>query len=296
MKRLEKPIIVIGPGRTGSTIISEIVFAHHELGGPTNYSEWQPKLPWLSALTRLSNNDLWWISGEKAQQQKTRFLNNYVPRPAEAWSLWQNMTRSDIDFSRDFLLYKRASETEKQTIRHTFDAMLKLQGKQRLALKLTGPARLEYLHSIFPDAYFINIVREPTATVTSLLNTPFWQQQGAKQLWWHGAYSKKELNTYNAIARNPVAGTAFQLNKILTTTKEEQARVKANMLTIHYEQFLSNPKYAIHSIMSFCHLSNDQRIDQKLEQTGFSNRQLTNQLESTSRETIERWCPAKLAC
>lgn len=295
MKRLERPIIVISPGRSGSTIVSEILFAHPLLGGPTNYTEWYPNLPWFSALSRLSNNDFWSIRGEKAQYQRTALLNNIVPRPAESWSLWQKMTRGDIDFSRDFLLYKRASEVEKQTIRRTFDEMLTLQGKQRLALKLTGPARLEYLHSIFPDAYFINIVREPTATVTSLLNTKFWQEQGTQQLWWRGAYSRKELNTYNAIAKNPVAGTAFQLNKILTTTKEEQARVNANMLTIQYEQFLSNPKYAIHSIMSFCHLSNDQRIDEKMERTVFSNRQLASKISMTSRQTIERWCPAKLA-
>ncbi len=101
-KVLAKPIIFVGPGRSGSTIISEFVLSHNQLGWPDNYLEWMPSIASTAWLTRLSQNRFWRVDGEKGQLNKTKFMNNYIPRPAEAWSFWQSITREEIDFSRGF--------------------------------------------------------------------------------------------------------------------------------------------------------------------------------------------------
>lgn len=292
MKSIANPIIFIGPGRSGSTIISEVVLAHRQLGGPSNYTEWYPSLPVLALLSRCVNNDYWLIHGVKAQLNTTMPFNHLIPRPAEAWSFWQKHTRSDIDFSRNFLINKRATSRERQNIHRAFARLLMLQGKPRLGLKLTGPGRIEYLHSLFPDAYFINVVRDPCATVNSLLNVPFWQQQGAKQLWWEGAYSSEELKTYQQIRYDPVAGTAFQLNKVLETTRREMEYCGVNALTIHYEDFIANPVYTTRKILGFCHLSNDSRVAQRLNTCQVINRnqQTCQNLALTNK--VRQWCPS----
>lgn len=291
MMQLIKPIIFIGPGRSGSTIISEMILAHKTIGGPSNYTEWYPNVSFMAYLSRLTNNKFWSISGVKAQLNKTLPLNNLIPRPAEAWSFWQGITRDDIDFSRNFLLYKRATEQEKQRARKTLAEMVTRQGKTRLGLKLTGPGRVEYLHSLFPDACFVNVVREPSATVNSLLNVPFWQKQGAKELWWKGAYSDDELETYQRIRHDPIASTAFQLNKVLTTTREEIERTNVNALTVHYEDFIANPIYTTRQILSFCHLSNNSRIDRKLKQCHAINRNAQNLQNPEIKGIVDQWCP-----
>ncbi|EHT4941091.1 hypothetical protein VV99796_03699 [Vibrio vulnificus] len=287
--RLSAPIIFIGPGRSGSTVISEFVMAHHSLGWPDNYCEWFPSLPSLAWLTRLTNNSLWHLSGEKAQLNHTLPLNNLLPRPAEAWPFWQKITRDEIDFSRGFLLHQRASAEEKQRIRRYLNQHLRAQGKPRLAMKFTGPGRVEYLSSIFPDALFINVVREPAATVNSLLKVPFWQAQGLHQLWWRGAYSSHELETYQQIRHDPVCSTAFQLSKILKTTEEEIARTKVKSLTVHYEDFVRDPQFIIHQIMHFCHLPPCERVRNKLRNSPIRDQNKAAKVSGIAKR-VSAWC------
>ncbi|HDY8155830.1 TPA: sulfotransferase [Vibrio vulnificus] len=287
--RLSTPIIFIGPGRSGSTVISEFVMAHHSLGWPDNYCEWFPSLPSLAWLTRLTNNSLWYLSGEKAQLNHTLPLNNLLPRPAEAWPLWQKITRDEIDFSRGFLLHQRASAEEKQRICRYLNQHLRAQGKPRLAMKFTGPGRVEYLSSIFPDALFINVVREPAATVNSLLKVPFWQAQGLHQLWWQGAYSNRELETYQQIRHDPVCSTAFQLSKILKTTEEEIARTKVKSLTVHYEDFVRDPQFIVHQIMHFCHLPPCERVRNKLRNSPIRDQNKAAKVSGIAKR-VSAWC------
>ncbi|HAS8422037.1 TPA: sulfotransferase [Vibrio vulnificus] len=287
--RLSAPIIFIGPGRSGSTVISEFVMAHHSLGWPDNYCEWFPSLPSLAWLTRLTNNSLWYVSGEKAQLNHTLPLNNLLPRPAEAWPFWQKITRDEIDFSRGFLLHQRASAEEKQRIRRYLNQHLRAQGKPRLAMKFTGPGRVEYLSSMFPDALFINVVREPVATVNSLLKVPFWQAQGLHQLWWLGAYSNHELETYQQIRHDPVCSTAFQLNKILKTTEEEISRTKVKSLTVHYEDFVRDPQFIVHQIMHFCHLPPCERVRNKLRNSPIRDQNKAAKVSGIAKR-VSTWC------
>ena len=271
-KRLTSPIIFIGPGRSGSTIISEIIFAHETLAWPSNHLEYLPRVPLVNLLRPVFDNRYWSLIGEKGQLNKTRLLNSLLPLPAEAFPFWESLTRPEIDFSRGFLLDQVANEEEQRRIRSTIARLVSWQGKQRFAMKLTGPGRIGYLQSIFPDARFVNVIRDPVATVRSLLAVPFWKDLGMHRLWWTGAYSNAELNKFEAIRDDPVAATAFQLAKVLKTTQQEALRCGANLLTVHYEQFVENPSQAVQQICAFLDLSVSDNLQRKLAQTTVHDR------------------------
>ena len=55
---LEKPIILFGSGRSGTTIISEILFQHEDLAWHSNYQEIFPGIPQINYLRRLFDNRL----------------------------------------------------------------------------------------------------------------------------------------------------------------------------------------------------------------------------------------------
>ncbi|EPH6503888.1 sulfotransferase [Vibrio vulnificus] len=156
-------------------------------------------------------------------------------------------------------------------------------------MKFTGPGRVEYLSSIFPDALFINVVREPVATVNSLLKVPFWQAQGLHQLWWQGAYSNHELETYQQIRHDPVCSTAFQLNKILKTTEEEISRTKVKSLTVHYEDFVRDPQFIVHQIMHFCHLPPCERVRNKLRNSPIRDQNKAAKVSGIAKR-VSTWC------
>jgi hypothetical protein len=265
---LEKPIIFVGPGRSGSTIISEFIMEHEQLAWPSNYLELFPGISMSNYVRRLFDNRFWRMTGEKAQKiNRTRRLNEAIPRPAEAYPFWQKITRKDIDFSRGFLLGEVASDEERDSIRSTFAGLVAAQARQRLIIKITGPGRIAYLQSIFPDAIFINVLRDRSATIRSLLNVPFWKDLGMYKLWWTGAYSEDELQHYKTICHDPAASTGFQLDKIIETTQQEAQLCGANMNTVLFEGFISNPETVINQILKITDLPESKWITRKLQKT-----------------------------
>ncbi|NCF09869.1 MAG: sulfotransferase [Gammaproteobacteria bacterium] len=285
--RLERPLIFIGPGRSGSTVISEAVLAHEQLGWPSNYLEYRPHSPWVNLVQRLLDNDLWRLVGEKSQLNRTRQLNTLLPRPAEAYPFWAELTGPDVDFARGFLLHERPSPRVRDRVRRTLQRMLAWQGKSRLGMKFTGPGRIGYLSALFPDARFVNVVRDPVATVQSLLKVPFWAQLGMHRLWWTGAYSDDERAEYESLREDPVASTAFQLGKILTTTRDEAAACGVPMLTLAYEDFIVRPRETVAQVLDFAGLPASRWIDRKLDGMQVHDRNRAAILDSRQVRLVE---------
>ncbi len=252
-KRLRKPIIFIGCGRTGTTIISEIVMRHKNLAFPSNYQSLFPKQPYVNLIRLIFDNPLWRIVGQKKQLNKVFFLNKFFFNPDEAYPMWDHITGKDTDFSRSFLHNKVATKKDIKCIRNYFNQLVKLQGKKRLALKITGPSRIKYIQSIFPDAQFIYLQRDKIATIHSFLKVDFWKSRGMKQLWWKGAYTEEEEIWAEQNKHTPLAITALQVKKLVDISKQELSN--APHISINYEAFVENPALEILKILEFTKLN-----------------------------------------
>src|SRR6476469_2221196 len=152
---LRKPIIIFGTGRSGTTIISEILFQHEDLAWHNNFQELVTWTPLVNYLRRAFDNK-WWRKISMNTQKNKSLLNWLSFRPIERYNFWEKITGPRIDFSRGFLLDTKATEKESKYIRSFFARMVKYQKRKRLAFKITGPSRMEYMMSIFPDAVFVN--------------------------------------------------------------------------------------------------------------------------------------------
>jgi hypothetical protein len=271
MGSISKPIIIIGSGRSGTTIISEIVFRHESLAWPSNYQEKFPALTEINLLRFFFDNTLWRVVGQKPQLNKVSSVNKFLFKPAEAYHFWEYITGPRIDFSRGFLINDRATAEEARKIRSIFDKLLNYQCRSRLAFKITGPSRIGYLQSIFPDALFVNIVREPLPTIKSWLNVDFWQDKGKNQLWWKGAYSLEEEAWALKNSDKPELLAAMQYKKLMDITAMEIEQHKAKCLTVHYEEFVSHPFRVINEILNFVGLSQSSFIDKFLQRNKIYN-------------------------
>lgn len=256
---LNNPIILISSGRAGSTIFSEVLFRHKKIGFPSNYNEKFPFFPAISGIRNIFDNRFYRKIGIKKQQYNAPgFSNKIMFTPSEAWAMWEYITGPDINFSRDFLLGRQASHETIERIRKYFREILFWQSKKRLAFKITGPSRLEFLHSIFPDAKFIRIIRNPYATVFSFLNAPFWKRQGISQLWWLGAYSNEEIELVQTKKDNPIWMTAFQLKRVLETTNQEILKLGIPVTEVVFEDFITDPVAQTKTIFNSLDLEFDQ--------------------------------------
>jgi len=194
-------------------------------------------------------------------QNNKSLLNWLCFRPIERYNFWEKITGPRIDFSRGFLLDTTATEKERKYIRHFFVKMVKYQKRKRLAFKITGPSRMEYMMSIFPDAVFVNVTREPLGTIRSWLEVNFWQDKGKTQLWWTGAYSSEEEAMAEKLSTEPALITAFQYRKLSETTAYEIEKMKPEIYEVSYEDFIKNPKGFIHDIMQKLHLKPSRLVE-----------------------------------
>jgi len=180
-------------------------------------------------------------------------------------------------------LDEKATEHEIKRIRSFLSKQVKYQGKKRLIMKFTGPARLEYLTSIFPDALVVNVIREPLATIRSWLEVDFWQRMGVDKLWWRGAYTPEELAYAEIIKDKPALITAFQYKKLMETTRHEIDKLGLNIYECRYEDFVKDPKTFIYKMMEFMQLQPSKNVDDYLENIIVDNR---NERQSKTSKTL----------
>src|SRR4051812_24966842 len=267
---LEKPIIIFGTGRSGTTVTSDIIFHHEDLAWHSNYQELFPKFAGINYLRRIFDNSLWHISGMNTQNNKS-LINQIYFRPIERYDFWEAVTGPRINFSRNFLLNERATEEERINIRAFFSKMVKYQNRKRLAFKITGPSRMEYLQSIFPDAMFVQITRDPVATVRSWLEVK-WSNQITEQLWWEGAYNEEELAKAKEISKDQPLFAAFQYKKLMETTAYEIKKLNANVYTARYEDFVRQPKEFIEKLMEYVQLQPSKFVNAFMQKLFVQNR------------------------
>lgn len=286
---LDKPIIFLGFPRSGTSIISDIIFQHEDLAWPSNYSAFFPDKMGINKLRQLLDNQFWQLRGQKKQLNKVPFYNKYLFKPGESYKFWEYLTGKRIDFSRDFLLGEKATPEEKKRIRSLFDKMIRYQKRSRLAFKITGPGRVSYLHSIFPDAVFVEITRTPYAAIRSSLEVGFWKGK-EHELFWKNGYTDNELLEVEKLKKNPALLVAYQYNKIRYTTQNEFEASNTTYYSLPYENFIKSPKLFIAQLCSKTGLRESRFIKDffKKNQIYNRNKEVTNYFSKKDRKEIRK--------
>lgn len=259
-QQINKPVIFIGTGRSGTTVISEIIMRHPALAYPSNYNARFYKYPIVSIIRYLFVNKFYRIYGKKKQLNTINPIARFSIKPGENYNMWSYLTGKNIDFSRNFLLDTAVPAERINFIRNYFIKLMKWQGKKRLAFKITGPSRIGFLQQIFPDAYFVYLKREPVPVISSFYKVKFWVTRGLNRLHWLGAYSDEEMNEIEKHKDNSVYMTAVQIKKLIDMHQYEVKKCKPNIIEISYEYFIKNPEQSIHAILDFANLKKDSEL------------------------------------
>ena len=111
---IKRPIFVIGMPRSGTTVISQAISVHEDLGWFSNYFEWVPFSPEISLLTRLTSLPKIgsYLIGKKKQDSRiSGFIRRFLPYCTEAYPVWRRYCSER--FELNYLLSQFASENEK---------------------------------------------------------------------------------------------------------------------------------------------------------------------------------------
>lgn len=282
---LEAPIIFVGAPRSGTSVISEIVMRHRDLAYPSQYQSRFVGNTDINYLRRLGDNSLWRFHGQKKQLNKVSRLNYFIFRSVEAYPMWNHIVREGLNFSRSFLIGETATPEEKKKISDFFRKLTRKQGKKRLAFKITGPSRLHYLLSIFPDAKVVRINRDSTAVVNSLLRVNFWQSRGMKDFWWQGAYTQHDFDWLEANRTDSALITGYQIKRVMEVTNRELQELRPSVLEVSYSDFVSDPLNSIAQILSHTGLSQDNACYDYLNENKIHNQNKRNITFFSKEET-----------
>ena len=281
-----QPIFFVGVPRSGTTVVFETFSRHENLGYPTNYTRKFPKWPVMGLLFFFFNRRSLYLMGKMEKHGGVPLGNKLRPKIAEAYSFWDYYTRTN--FSRNYLGQQVCGETARVRVSRAVNSLLKWQKKPRFCSKLTGPPRIEYLKSIFPDAKFVHIVRDGRAVVNSLLNVSFWRKKGGlDRPYWKPGLPGEYVNMWKDFNRDSAILAALQWRNIIEVAHCERRQLGSEQyLEIRYEDFITAPHELLQTLYKFCNLSDSKRAHTFLDYNPVSAGMNSKYKKDLSPDTI----------
>lgn len=241
---IEKPIFIVGVGRSGSTIFHRIFTEH-------------PHVAWLSS--RLCNKfpNKPHVNSYLMKAIDYPKIGNFIRRrfiSGEGYDFWEYHSRGFSEPCRDLL----ASDVTSKLKRELPDALSQIltAKRNRLLIKITGWPRIGFLNEIFPDAKFIHIKRDQRSVINSLINVDFWSGWQGPHKWRWGELTAKQMQEWDRFDRSYVALAGIEL-QILSDAMEQAKRCMPNpenFLEVAYEDLCTDPMNIYKNVIDFCEL------------------------------------------
>lgn len=251
---IDRPVFVVGAPRSGTTLVFNTFAARSDLAWFTQHLSRLPRWPSVTVLARLAYLNRGFRKSIDRSDRSRHPLEKLRVGPSEAYGVWERYCGERFLF--DFLRDQRATSTEIREMRELVGKLLRYQGKPRFATKITGPARITYLSSIFPDARFVHVIRDGRAVVRSLLDVHFWGGTWREnRAAWSGGLTDEDLDRWRALDQAPLALAALQWRAIIRSARDEAQRLAGGRYTeLRYEDFVTRPEVALDEMTDFCEL------------------------------------------
>lgn len=241
---IDRPLLLLGTGRSGTTLALELLGCHPELAWISQYTNRFPRRCELAFLSRIVDHDR--LARLIPWEQKLR------PRPVEA----NNMLRSVTD-GRFWERRRLSASDVDEAVRRQYQTMVRRHlhwhGKGRFLQKHTGYPRTDYLRAIFPDGRFVHVLRDGRAVANSLLGVGFFD--GTMESWRWGPMRPEFEQEYLASGRAPVVLAAIVWKTLVDMIRPAMDELPAGQgLTVRYDQILADPHRTLATILEFAEL------------------------------------------
>ena len=251
---VHRPIFFVGAPRSGTTVIFNVFAARPDLAWFSQHLARFPGWPSVTVLTRLADLGRGFRKSIDRSDLRRGRLERLRVGPSEAYPVWERYCGER--FVYDFMLGARATPAERDRVQRLVAKLLRYQGKSRFATKITGPARVGYLASIFPDAQFVHVIRDGRAVTSSLLRVHFWRDSWReRQVSWSGGLDEEVLDPWRDSDDLPLALAALQWAAIVAAARDEaRALAPGQYVELRYEDFVADPHRALDEVTAACDL------------------------------------------
>ncbi len=236
---VDRPLFILGTGRSGTTVLGKILSMHREVGWLN-----EPKLMWHAACEHEDLN------------------GNYTDSAAA-----YRLAAAD------------ATPAVQRAMRNQYAAYLRTTRNSRVLDKYPELIfRTEFVRQIFPDARFLFLVRDGYATCRSIARWSQHHGQSSRKDntdWWGVNRRKWQLLVEQLVRRDPqlgnhadtIAGFDDHVSMAAVEwilTMQEGLRLTETCsdvtLTVHYEQLTRAPRETVADILQFAGLQPDETV------------------------------------
>jgi hypothetical protein len=240
-----RPIVIVGTGRCGSTLLHRLLALHEDVGWLSTFNETFPRQTWLSLFSPLYG----WPLPSRVKHLKA------FPKPFEAYRFWERYLPG---FSRreGALTAADVPVGGIDPVRRATTRILRIQRRSRLLVKVTGWSRIAYFDRIYPDALFISLRREPRAVVSS------WVKAGWLDVtsppdgrdWQWGKVPPEYLEVWRELGGGPLLSVTLKMRLDLDDIDRNMALFPDRCHELWYEDLIGGPETTMRAICEFAGL------------------------------------------
>jgi hypothetical protein len=234
--RVDRPIFIVAPPRCGTTLLYECLSLHPQIGHFNRADRLFPESPRLAALlTRL------------------RVIRDSPRESRDLWFRFLGARELDLASAAD------ASDAARDWYRRRIAATLAARGATRFAAKLPAhSAQVGYLRALFPDARFLQPLRDWRAVVASTVVKRARDFPGR----WFGV---RLPGWQEAASLPPHVGAAWQYRAVHELLAKESAAAPDSFLPVAYESLVGDPVATMRRVFRFCGLESSAAIEEQLK-------------------------------
>ncbi|MFQ6606821.1 MAG: sulfotransferase [Fidelibacterota bacterium] len=240
---LDRPIIIISVGRSGSTILHQTMCRHRQVSWLNRLNNMYPTKPQYNHFL-MCTLDVPVIG---------KLLYNRV-HPGECYPFWFHYYPGFRESFRDL-----TAEDVTPRVASSLTSILEkvpTSKRPRLLIKITGWPRVGFLKTLFPEARFIHIVRDGRAVVNSMLQVRWWWGWRGPENWRWGPLTEEQYAEWKAHKFSFIALAAIEWKLLMEAYEKACSSLdKEQLYTLKYEDLCVDPLSEFRTITDFCDLT-----------------------------------------
>jgi hypothetical protein len=243
--QIDRPIFLVGSGRSGTEVLNQLVSMHPDLCWISNVSMRLSMVPCAPLLHRVFDmGNLGLRQKRKILRQEKDLLNIYPIEPDAAYD--KMGFRSDMRLTEADYDAQLEARFRKLIQRHMFWA-----NKPRFVSKETANTqRIRLMNRIFPGAFFVHLIRDGRAVASSMEQNNWLE---SLSLWW----AEAKASDYATNFADPIElfGTHWKRN--IEELQAAQNLMGDRYQEVRYEDLVADVHGTIERILSLTGLRSD---------------------------------------
>lgn len=236
---------IVGTPRAGTTLLSQLLARHLEVGYPSNFMARFWRAPVAAALVegRVSRSRLWRSRDIPLESDYGRTRG--AASPHEFGWFWRQ--RLDLGAS-DALTPAELAHTDADELRDELVALAGVFGRPFVWKNVNATVyHVRWLHQLLPDARFIRIRRDPLAVALSVLRARR-LHYGDPQRWW--SIRPRDVEAWRS--RPWAEQIAHQITDVERALTAQTAELPAAAVAcLGYEELLADPRGRLRALADF---------------------------------------------